>query len=56
MPLEIRELIIKAELEGKPSSKNRGLAPAELKKLQKQVIEACLKQLRKEFNNDLINR
>lgn len=56
MPLEIRELVIKANVEGKKRSASGLTDPNELKKLKDRVVQECMVRLRREMADELLNR
>ena len=45
MPLEIREVVIKANLVNPESSRKGELSEQDLAKLEKRIVKACLEQL-----------
>lgn len=49
MPLEVRELVIKVDVGQPPTSAARPLAEAELAALRRDLVAACLAELRLEL-------
>ena len=47
MPLEIREIVIKANIEREPGSKKQGqtLDPLFINQLKEEIVEECLEKL-----------
>ncbi|QMV15970.1 DUF5908 family protein [Vibrio spartinae] len=56
MPVEIRELVIKTEIQSQPESKQDTLNEQQLNALKQQIIQECLKQLRHRVRNSPLER
>ena len=56
MPLEIRELVIKANLESEPPAREPGIDPREIKRLKESIIRECVRRLKAEMGNKLSDR
>lgn len=56
MPVEIRELVIKTAIQSQPEPTQTLLDPQQLQALKQQVIQACLRQIRKNDKKNPLER
>lgn len=58
MPIEIREVVIKAQLEkpGDHLNQNQGLNKQLLEKIKADILKTCLEQLEEKLNQRLFER
>ncbi|MCL9670886.1 DUF5908 family protein [Citrobacter sp. MNAZ 1397] len=56
MPVEIRELVIKTAIQSQPEPTQMQLDPLQLQALKQQVIQSCLRQLKKNDRKNPLER
>jgi hypothetical protein len=56
MPVEIRELVIKTEIQSQPQTQQGVMDEQQLKALKQQIVQECLKQLRHQSRNTSFER
>lgn len=53
MPVEIRELVIRTEIQTSPPTANAGLEKNELRQWKRQILEECRQLIRTQEKHDL---
>jgi hypothetical protein len=56
MPVEIRELVIKTAIQSQPEPTQMQMDPQQLQALKQQIIQACLRQLKKNDTKNPLER
>ncbi len=56
MPVEIRELVIKTEIQRQPEAERSRLNTPQLQALKQQIIQECLRQLHQQIKHSPLER